>query len=119
MPIFRRKIVPNPLTDAKIAMTDRPAYTAITDADLAPLLATGWAVIEGGRAIAKVFIFRNFIDAFGFMTRAAFWSEKWNHHPEWSNVYKTVTVTLTTHDTGGLTDLDLKLAAKMDALTQT
>ena len=50
------------------------------------------------------------------MTRAAIWAEKWDHHPDWSNVYKTVTVTLTTHDTGGLTALDLKLAAKMDQL---
>ncbi|NBE09300.1 4a-hydroxytetrahydrobiopterin dehydratase [Paragemmobacter ruber] len=97
-------------------MTDRPTYTPVTPADLIPLTATGWTAVEGGRALAKVFTFRNFIDAMGFMTRAALWAEKWNHHPEWSNVYKTVTVTLTTHDTGGLTELDLRLAAKMDAL---
>ena len=100
----------------KAAMIDRPADSTISDADLAPLLANGWMSIEGGRAIAKVYTFRNFVEAFGFMTRAAIWAEKWDHHPDWSNVYKTVTVTLTTHDTGGLTDLDLKLAAKMDAL---
>lgn len=97
-------------------MIDRPPYQPVADSDLAPLIASGWMVIEGGRSIAKVFTFANFIEAFGFMTRAAFWAEKWNHHPDWSNVYKTVTVTLTTHDTGGLTDLDLRLAAKMDAL---
>ncbi len=97
-------------------MTDRPPHRTVSDADLAALTANGWMVIEGGRAIAKVYIFRNFIDAFGFMTRAAFWAEKWDHHPDWSNVYKTVTVTLTTHDTGGLTALDLKLATKMDQL---
>ncbi|MBD1205363.1 MAG: 4a-hydroxytetrahydrobiopterin dehydratase [Rhodobacteraceae bacterium] len=97
-------------------MTDRPAYQPVTDTGLAPLIASGWMVIEGGRAIAKVYTFANFIEAFGFMTRAALWAEKWNHHPDWSNVYKTVTVTLTTHDTHGLTDLDLRLAAKMDAL---
>lgn len=85
---------------------------------LAPLLATGWTLATDRDAITKTFTFRNFVDAFGFMTRCALWAEKWNHHPEWSNVYKTVTVTLTTHDTGGLTDLDLKLATKMDALAQ-
>ena len=97
-------------------MTQAPAYQPVTETDLAPLIASGWMVIEGGRAIAKVFTFTNFIEAFGFMTRAALWAEKWNHHPDWSNVYKTVTVTLTTHDTHGLTNMDVKLAAKMDAL---
>ncbi len=97
-------------------MPNRPEYQPITDSDLAPLVAGGWIVIEGGRAIAKVFTFANFIEAFGFMTRAALWAEKWNHHPDWANVYKTVTVTLTTHDTHGLTDMDVKLATKMDQL---
>ncbi len=83
-----------------------------------PLLANGWSHDPDSDAITKVFTFRNFVDAFGFMTRAALWAEKWNHHPEWSNVYKTVTVTLTTHDAKGLTDLDIKLATKMDALAQ-
>ena len=59
---------------------------------------------------------QNFVEAFGFMTRCALWAEKWNHHPDWANVYKTVTVTLTTHDTHGLTDMDVKLATKMDQL---
>ncbi|MEY4872564.1 MAG: putative pterin-4-alpha-carbinolamine dehydratase, partial [Pseudomonadota bacterium] len=76
----------------------------------------GWVLTPPAQALTRTFTFRNFIDAMGFMTRAALWAEKWNHHPEWSNVYKTVTVTLTTHDTGGLSDLDLKLAAKMDQL---
>ncbi|MDT8854574.1 4a-hydroxytetrahydrobiopterin dehydratase [Paracoccaceae bacterium Fryx2] len=84
--------------------------------DVAPLLATGWALTRDGQALHKTFTFASFIEAFGFMTRAALWAEKWNHHPEWSNVYKTVTITLTTHDTGALTDLDVKLAAKMDSL---
>jgi 4a-hydroxytetrahydrobiopterin dehydratase len=83
---------------------------------LASLLANGWTLDADRDAITKVFIFGNFVDAFGFMTRAALWAEKWGHHPEWSNVYKTVTVTLTTHDAGGLTELDVKLATKMDAL---
>ena len=59
---------------------------------------------------------RAFVDAFGWMTRAAIWAEKWNHHPEWFNVYKRVEVTLTTHDVGGLSPLDVKLARKMDGL---
>jgi 4a-hydroxytetrahydrobiopterin dehydratase len=83
---------------------------------LAPLLANGWALHPDRDAITKTFQFRNFIEAFGFMTRAALWAEKWDHHPEWSNVYKTVTVTLITHDVDGLSDLDIKLAAKMDGL---
>lgn len=85
-------------------------------ARLAPLLANGWALDSGRDAITKTYHFRNFIEAFGFMTRSALWAEKWNHHPEWSNVYKTVTVTLITHDVNGLTELDIKLATKMDTL---
>jgi 4a-hydroxytetrahydrobiopterin dehydratase len=81
-----------------------------------PLLANGWTMVDGRDAIHKTFVFKNFIDAFGFMTRAAIWAEKWNHHPEWSNVYKTVDVTLTTHDADGLSALDAKLGAKLDAL---
>ncbi len=83
---------------------------------LAPLFATGWAMVEGRDAIAKTFEFKNFIEAFGFMTRAAIWAEKWNHHPEWFNVYKTVAITLSTHDAGGLTERDVKLATKLDSL---
>jgi len=83
---------------------------------LAPLLANGWQVTEGRDAIAKTFTFANFVQAFGWMTQAAIWAEKMNHHPEWSNVYKTVEVTLTTHDVGGLSELDVKLATKMDTL---
>lgn len=90
--------------------------TAADTPDIAPLLNTGWTLRADGAAIEKTFVFRNFIEAFGFMTKAALWAEKWNHHPEWSNVYKTVAVTLTTHDTGGLSALDVKLATKMNAL---
>lgn len=88
------------------------------DAALAPLLAAGWQMVEGRDAIAKTYVFRNFIEAFGFMTRAALWAERWNHHPEWSNIYKTVEVTLTSHDVEGLSARDVKLAAKMDALVE-
>jgi len=96
-------------------MTDRLSGDERAGA-LAELSATGWAAVEGRDAIEKTFEFRNFVEAFGWMTRVAIWAEKWNHHPEWSNVYRTVTVTLTTHDAGGLTDKDVKLAGKMDSL---
>lgn len=75
-----------------------------------------WQAEEGGLAISRSFEFANFVEAFGFMSRAALWAEKLNHHPEWSNVYRRVDVRLTTHDAGGVTQLDIKLAKKMDAL---
>ncbi len=83
-----------------------------------PLLQNGWAMEADRDAMKKTFVFRNFIDAFGFMTKAAIWAEKLNHHPEWSNVYKTVDVVLLTHDVNGLSKLDAKLASKMDALAK-
>ncbi|MFZ5964331.1 4a-hydroxytetrahydrobiopterin dehydratase [Thalassococcus sp. BH17M4-6] len=83
---------------------------------LQPLFDSGWEMVDGRDAIHKTFEFDNFVDAFSWMTRAAIWAEKWNHHPEWSNVYKTVEVTLTTHDVDGLSTLDAKLARKMDTL---
>ncbi len=66
--------------------------------------------------LSKTFTFKNFVDAFGFMTRVAMEAEKLDHHPEWCNVYKTVSVQLTTHSSGGITALDFQLASKMDAL---
>lgn len=75
---------------------------------------SGWREVEGRDAITRKFEFRNFNEAFGFMSRAALMAEKLNHHPEWSNVYKTVEVTLSTHDAGGLTELDIRLAEAMD-----
>tara|TARA_B110000967_G_scaffold107230_1_gene109948 strand:+ start:1424 stop:1717 length:294 start_codon:yes stop_codon:yes gene_type:complete len=83
-----------------------------------PLLANGWAMVDGRDAIYKTYIFRNFIDAFGFITQTAIWAEKLDHHPEWSNVHKTVNVTLITHTVDGLSVLDAKLGAKMDALAK-
>ena len=86
---------------------------------LDPLFANGWAMVEGDRdAISKTFVFEDFVHAFGWMTQVAIWAEKWNHHPEWDNVYKTVNVVLTTHDVGGLSALDAKLAQKMDSLAE-
>ena len=89
---------------------------AARKATLDPLLATGWVLDKDRDAITKDYKFGNFVDAFGFMTRAAIWAEKWNHHPEWFNVYNKVQVTLTTHDVDGLSALDVKLARKMDLL---
>jgi 4a-hydroxytetrahydrobiopterin dehydratase len=74
----------------------------------------GWELEQNGAAIRRAFNFRNFNEAFGFMTRAALAAEKMDHHPEWSNVYKKVEVRLSTHDAGGLTQLDFDLAAKMN-----
>ena len=77
---------------------------------------SGWSDVSGRDAITRKFTFKDFNQAFGFMTRAALIAEKMDHHPEWFNVYKTVEVTLSTHDAGGVTDLDIKLAAEMDKL---
>jgi 4a-hydroxytetrahydrobiopterin dehydratase len=76
----------------------------------------GWSEVKDRDAISKKFVFADFNQAFGFMTRAALVAEKLDHHPEWFNVYKNVEVTLSTHDAGGLTDLDVKLAEAMDKL---
>ena len=74
----------------------------------------GWSVEN--EKLHKVFTFKNFIEAFGFMSRVALLAEAMNHHPEWSNVYKKVTLDLTTHEAGGISPLDFDLAAKVDAL---
>lgn len=76
----------------------------------------GWSEVAGRDAIARKFLFKDFNQAFGFMTRAALVAEKMDHHPEWFNVYKTVEVTLSTHDAGGVTELDIKLAEAMDKI---
>ncbi|WP_425092841.1 4a-hydroxytetrahydrobiopterin dehydratase [Tropicimonas sp. S265A] len=89
---------------------------AARDAAMAELGASGWSEAADRDAISKSFVFTDFTEAFAFMTRAALYAEKWDHHPEWFNVYKTVDVTLTTHDAGGVSELDVKLARKMDAL---
>jgi 4a-hydroxytetrahydrobiopterin dehydratase len=74
-----------------------------------------WKAVEGGRdAIQRTFRFADFTAAFGWMTRMALMAEKLDHHPEWFNVYNRVDVTLTTHDAGGVTELDVKLAGLMD-----
>ena len=77
---------------------------------------SGWAETKGREAIERTYTFKDFNEAFGFMARAALVAEKNDHHPEWFNVYKKVEVTLSTHDAGGVTELDVKLAAEMDRL---
>ena len=96
-------------------MTDALSDDA-RNTDLPELLDNGWARTTDRDAIVKTYKFKNFIDAFGFMTRAAIHAEKLNHHPEWSNVYNKVEVTLITHDVDGLSELDVKLARIMDRL---
>ncbi|MEL6226205.1 MAG: 4a-hydroxytetrahydrobiopterin dehydratase [Pseudomonadota bacterium] len=76
---------------------------------------TGWELVDGRDAITKTFKFKDFNTAFGFMSRAAMMAEKLDHHPEWFNVYNKVEVTLSTHDVGGLTDLDVKLATALNS----
>jgi 4a-hydroxytetrahydrobiopterin dehydratase len=78
----------------------------------------GWSEVQGQDAIGKTFVFKDFNEAFGFMTRAALVAEKMDHHPEWRNVYKTVEVALSTHDAGGVTQLDIELASAMNAIAR-
>jgi 4a-hydroxytetrahydrobiopterin dehydratase len=79
---------------------------------------SGWTEVQGREAIGKTFVFKDFNEAFGFMTRAALVAEKMDHHPEWRNVYKTVEVVLSTHDAGGVTALDIELATAMNAIAK-
>lgn len=76
----------------------------------------GWTDVAGRDAIAKTFVFKDFSEAFGFMSRVALVAEKHDHHPEWKNVYKTVEVVLSTHDAGGLTSKDIALAEAMNRI---
>jgi 4a-hydroxytetrahydrobiopterin dehydratase len=87
----------------------------LKDGEIASRLATlpGWRVQDG--KLCRVFKFGNFVEAFAFMTACALAAEKLGHHPDWSNVYSTVSVSLSTHDAGGLTELDFKLALMMNA----
>ena len=75
-----------------------------------------WSLARGGDAIERSFEFKDFNEAFGFMTRVALLADKQDHHPEWSNVYNRVAITLTTHDAGGLSHRDTRLAKAIDKL---
>jgi 4a-hydroxytetrahydrobiopterin dehydratase len=97
-----------------VTRPDRIGAQAALDA-LAADGATGWSAVPGRDAIAKTFRFGSFSTAFGWMTRIALAAEAKDHHPEWFNVYDRVDVTLSTHDAGGVTELDLALARTMEA----
>ena len=94
------------------------ARAVLTDAEIEAALTglTGWQKSSGKSAIEKTFRFKNFVEAFGFMSKVALLAEKLDHHPEWSNVYRTVAVTLTTHDSKGVTSLDVTLATQIENL---
>jgi len=86
---------------------------------LTPLFSSGWNMVEGDRdAIHKEFLFKNFNQAWGFMSRIALHAEKNDHHPEWFNVYNKVQVTLASHDVSGVSDRDVKLAKFMETVAQ-
>src|SRR6266852_1647463 len=78
----------------------------------------GWTEVSGREAIARTYVFKDFNEAFGFMSRVALVAEKHDHHPEWRNVYKTIEVVLATHDAGGVTAKDIELATAMNAIAR-
>ena len=96
-------------------MTERLSQTD-RDADLPALGESGWGADPARDSIRKIWKFASFSEAWGFMSRAALAAERMNHHPEWTNVYNVVDVTLTTHDCDGLSALDIRLARQMDKL---
>lgn len=103
--------LPRSYDSKKAVFMSRP--TAIPVADALTSL-HGWTAVTDKIAIQKTFVFADFKEAFGWMARIALKAEQMDHHPEWFNVYKTVNVTLTTHDADGVTSLDVELAAFMD-----
>ena len=96
------------------------AIVPLNDEEQAKALDTlpQWYLRNDGLAIERHFAFRDFSAAFAFMTRVALIAEKQNHHPEWSNVYSKVTIALTTHEAGGLTERDVNMAKAIDRLIQ-
>jgi len=94
---------------ARNRLSEEELKQALSDLD-------GWQKVNNREAISKSFKFKDFNAAFGFMTRAALHAEKLDHHPEWFNVYNRVDVTLSTHSENGITELDIKLAKKMNAI---
>jgi 4a-hydroxytetrahydrobiopterin dehydratase len=92
--------------------------TLLTDAERTALSDSlpHWRVAEDGKALQRVFKFRDFSEAWAFMSRVALLAEKLDHHPDWSNVWNQVAIVLSTHDSGGLTRLDVTLAEAIDGL---
>lgn len=93
-------------------MSDTPRKLTQEQIDDALTGLDGWSQADG--KLHKEFVFADFVEAFGFMAAAALCAERANHHPDWSNVYKKVQVDLTTHEAGGLTQLDVDLAREMN-----
>ncbi|XP_023346014.1 probable pterin-4-alpha-carbinolamine dehydratase [Eurytemora carolleeae] len=83
---------------------------------LSPILEKGWSMVEGRDAIYKEFIFKDFNQSWGFMSRVALKAEKMDHHPEWFNVYNKVQITLATHDCSGLSTRDVTLASFIESI---
>nr|CAD7592697.1 unnamed protein product [Timema genevievae] len=105
--VWRRRGVCTACGSGKLTVEDRQKT-------LAPLFSNGWSLVENRDAIYKEFLFKNFNEAFGFMSRVALQAEKMDHHPEWFNVYNKVQVTLSSHDVNGLSGRDIKLATFAD-----
>ncbi|CAG9860030.1 unnamed protein product, partial [Phyllotreta striolata] len=103
------KVVPKTKAKMQTKLTPEERNTA-----LSPLLNKGWSMVENRDAIYKEYLFKDFNQAFGFMSRVALLSEKMDHHPEWFNVYNKVQVTLSSHDVSGLSGRDVKLASFME-----
>tara|TARA_B100000929_G_scaffold234333_2_gene190864 strand:+ start:1476 stop:1811 length:336 start_codon:yes stop_codon:yes gene_type:complete len=104
---FKERAMATKLVESEIENKLEALNALITDD-------TPWE--RSGDSIKKTFTFKSFIRAFGWMSQMAIWAEKLKHHPEWFNVYNKVEVTLTTHDAGGLTELDFSLAEKMEKI---
>ncbi|GAB3122594.1 4a-hydroxytetrahydrobiopterin dehydratase [Novispirillum itersonii] len=102
-------------TDRKAAC---PQPLTASERDALPRMLPQWTVRPDGAALSRSLRFEDFSAAFGFMTRVALEAERMNHHPDWSNVYATVSISLTTHDAGTLTALDLQLAGVIDRLAR-
>jgi 4a-hydroxytetrahydrobiopterin dehydratase len=97
-----------------MAGREAPAVLGAGEIDEALASLDGWGVRDG--KLHREFVFANFVEAFGFMAKAALVAERANHHPEWFNVYRTVRVDLTTHESGGITERDTALARAMNEL---
>ncbi len=112
----RNDVAKPPLLHEDHAMANRPALLTHPERAAALVQLPGWHPVHGRDAILKKFKYKDFSEAFAFMTRAALVAEKLDHHPEWSNIYNKVDVILSTHDAGGLTALDIKLAEALNAI---
>ncbi|UMM11597.1 hypothetical protein L5515_000802 [Caenorhabditis briggsae] len=110
------------LFSSTIAVSARKKMPLLTESErteqLSGLKSAGWKLVEGRDAIQKTFMFKDFNEAFGFMTRVGLKAEKMDHHPEWFNVYNKVDITLSTHDCGGLSPNDVKLARFIESIAK-